>query len=86
MTVPNDIAVRRALEAVGVEFIDENGDGRASGCGSGCRRKERKDTKRLRNPMALVWQRCGRRTKSGAGILILRGAETQGNRLPCSES
>lgn len=27
MTVPNDMAVRRALEAAGVEFIDENGGG-----------------------------------------------------------
>ena len=27
MTAPNDQAVRRALEAAGVEFIDENGGG-----------------------------------------------------------
>ena len=27
MTAPNDMAVRRALEAAGVEFIDENGGG-----------------------------------------------------------
>jgi hypothetical protein len=27
MTVANDIAVRRALESAGVEFIDENGGG-----------------------------------------------------------
>jgi len=27
MTVPNDMTVRRALEAAGVEFIDENGGG-----------------------------------------------------------
>ena len=27
MTVPNDLAIRRAFEAVGVEFIDENGGG-----------------------------------------------------------
>ena len=27
MTLPNDMAVRRALEAAGVEFIDENGGG-----------------------------------------------------------
>jgi hypothetical protein len=27
MTIANDIAVRRALEAAGVEFIDENGGG-----------------------------------------------------------
>ena len=27
MTVSNDLAVRRALEAAGVEFIDENGGG-----------------------------------------------------------
>ncbi len=27
MTVANDLAVRRVLEAAGVEFIDENGGG-----------------------------------------------------------
>jgi hypothetical protein len=27
MTAPNDMAVRRALEAAGVDFIDENGGG-----------------------------------------------------------
>ena len=27
MTIPNDLAVRSALEAAGVEFIDENGGG-----------------------------------------------------------
>jgi transcriptional regulator with XRE-family HTH domain len=27
MTVANDLSVRRALEAAGVEFIDENGGG-----------------------------------------------------------
>ena len=27
MTMANDLAVRRALEAAGVEFIDENGGG-----------------------------------------------------------
>jgi transcriptional regulator with XRE-family HTH domain len=27
LTVSNDLAVRRALEAAGVEFIDENGGG-----------------------------------------------------------
>ena len=27
MTAANDLAVRRALEAAGVEFIDENGSG-----------------------------------------------------------
>jgi hypothetical protein len=27
MTIVNDLAVRRALEAAGVEFIDENGGG-----------------------------------------------------------
>ena len=27
MTAPNDLAVRRALESAGVEFIDENGGG-----------------------------------------------------------
>jgi hypothetical protein len=27
MTAPNDLSVRRALEAAGIEFIDENGGG-----------------------------------------------------------
>jgi hypothetical protein len=27
MTTPNDLSVRRALEAGGIEFIDENGGG-----------------------------------------------------------
>jgi ribosome-binding protein aMBF1 (putative translation factor) len=27
MTTPNDLAIRQALEAAGVEFIDENGGG-----------------------------------------------------------
>ena len=27
LTTPNDLAVRRVLEAAGVEFIDENGGG-----------------------------------------------------------
>ena len=27
MTVANDLAVRRALETAGIEFIDENGGG-----------------------------------------------------------
>jgi hypothetical protein len=27
MTTPNDIAIRRALEAAGIEFIDEDGGG-----------------------------------------------------------
>ena len=31
MTAANDLAVRRALEAAGVEFIDKNGGG--PGCG-----------------------------------------------------
>ena len=34
MTAANDLAVRRALEAAGVEFIDENGGGQASASGS----------------------------------------------------
>jgi hypothetical protein len=27
LTAPNDLAIRRAFEAAGVEFIDENGGG-----------------------------------------------------------
>ena len=40
MTVANEIAVRRALEAAGVEFIDENGGG------PGVRLRERQHKKR----------------------------------------
>jgi hypothetical protein len=41
MTAANDLAVRRALEAAGVEFIDENGGG------AGVRlRKPRRETQR----------------------------------------
>ena len=29
MTVANDLAIRRALEEAGIEFIDQNGGGRA---------------------------------------------------------
>jgi hypothetical protein len=32
MTKANDLAIRHALEAAGVEFIDENGGGRVSDC------------------------------------------------------
>ena len=31
LTSANDLAIRRALEAAGVEFIDENGEGREFG-------------------------------------------------------
>ena len=39
LTSANDLAIRRALESAGVEFIDDNGGGRVSGCGSGSRKK-----------------------------------------------
>jgi len=39
MTAPNDLAIRRALEASGVEFIDENGGG------PGVRLRKRQRTK-----------------------------------------
>jgi ribosome-binding protein aMBF1 (putative translation factor) len=40
MTLANDLAVRRALESAGVEFIDENGGG------PGVRLRERHQKKR----------------------------------------
>jgi ribosome-binding protein aMBF1 (putative translation factor) len=43
MTTANDLAVRRVLEAAGVEFIDENGGG------SGVRLRHRQQKKAL-NP------------------------------------
>jgi hypothetical protein len=42
MTVANNLAVRRALEAAGVEFIDENG----GGAGVRLKRPSRTMTKR----------------------------------------
>jgi hypothetical protein len=43
MTAANDLAVRRALEAAGVEFIDENGGG------PGVRLRQRRRPKRQVN-------------------------------------
>ena|SRR6266478_1819945 len=42
MTTANDLAIRRALEAAGVEFIDENGGGH------GVRLRKRQQTKSAR--------------------------------------
>src|SRR5262245_58469550 len=44
MTTPNNFAVRGALEAAGVEFIDENGGG------PGVRVKKRQRPKKNRDP------------------------------------
>jgi len=41
-TAANDLAVRRALEAAGVEFIDETVEVRAFGCGSAYGQKLRR--------------------------------------------
>ena len=41
MTAANDLAVRRALEAAGVEFIDENGGGAGVRLQKGHRKKDR---------------------------------------------
>jgi transcriptional regulator with XRE-family HTH domain len=43
MTAPNDMAVRRALEAAGVEFIEENG----GGPGVRLRKRQQKNARRL---------------------------------------
>jgi len=42
MTAANDLAVRRALEAAGVEFIDENGGGPGVRLRNAVREKPRK--------------------------------------------
>ena len=42
MTAANDLAVRRALEAAGVEFIDENGGGPGVRLAKRQRAKQRK--------------------------------------------
>jgi hypothetical protein len=39
MTAANDLAIRRALESAGVEFIDENGGGREFAYESTLRKK-----------------------------------------------
>jgi hypothetical protein len=44
MTAANDQAIRRALEAAGVEFIDENGGG---GAGVRLRKPGGKSSKRI---------------------------------------
>jgi hypothetical protein len=41
MTAANDLAVRRALEMAGVEFIDENGGGPGVRLGKGHRAKSK---------------------------------------------
>ena len=64
LTAANELAVRRALETAGVEFIDENGGG--PGCASKRRCERRgKDsyraaarTKGLQNELNLFWQHC----------------------------
>jgi hypothetical protein len=43
MTAPNDLSVRRALEAAGVHFIEENGSG-----GPGVRLRKRRRLKESR--------------------------------------
>jgi transcriptional regulator with XRE-family HTH domain len=42
MTAANDLAVRRALEAAGVEFIDENGRGAGVRLRNASKQKSRK--------------------------------------------
>ena len=42
MPVPNESAVRRALEAAGIEFIDEKAADQECGCESGGRKKIRR--------------------------------------------
>ena len=42
MTSPNDLAIRRALESAGVEFIDENGGGPGVRLRKALREKSRK--------------------------------------------
>ena len=42
MTAANDLAVRRALEAAGVEFIDENGGGPGVRLRTSAKEKSRK--------------------------------------------
>jgi hypothetical protein len=43
MTAPNDLSIRRALEAAGIEFLDENG----GGPGVRLRKRRRKKTEQI---------------------------------------
>ena len=45
LTAPNELAIRRALEEAGVEFIDENGGG------PGVRLRKGQQKKRQKNPL-----------------------------------
>ena len=58
LTTANDLAIRRALEAAGVDFIDENGGG-ARECGY------ENGTRKRANPAKL--RRAGRRIRPRIG-------------------
>ena len=49
MTIPNDLAVRHVLEAAGVMFIDENGDGPGVRFASDKKRNREKEANRTRD-------------------------------------
>src|SRR5437763_11818307 len=50
MTAANDLAVRRALEAAGVEFIDENGGGPGVRLRKAKRESRKKETRGAQGP------------------------------------
>jgi hypothetical protein len=69
MTAANDLAVRRALEAAGVIFIDENGEGpgvrlRKHGAG------ERSKSDRWFSHSCAIWCRWDEFTMAWMGILV----------------
>ena len=55
MTAANDLAVRRALETAGIDFIDENGGGPGVRLRKRQRAKQSKSTKTVRS-----WPRTSR--------------------------
>ena len=54
MTAANDLAVRRALEGAGVEFIDENGGGPGSAPQG---KAEARDTEKIDSWRSATWTR-----------------------------
>jgi hypothetical protein len=84
MIAANDLSVRRALEAAGIEFMDGNGGGRGYACANGIRKslmairanaRERSSNARLRD---ITFQAILAR-ESAVGVATIRRAEPAEN-------